>query len=64
MSHAVNRGLDSAGQRIGQLDAFAAKRGMREPVARAARHCANIDQPGAAETAAALSDDIDNPALR
>lgn len=63
-SHAVDRGLDSATQWIEDLDAFAAKRGMRELVARAARHRASMGQPGAAEAASLLSNDIENPALQ
>ncbi|WP_454049285.1 BTAD domain-containing putative transcriptional regulator [Cellulomonas sp. Marseille-Q8402] len=60
---AVPRGLPSAAGWVDDLEAFAARRGMRELVARAALHRAALGQPGAAEHAAALVAGIDNPAL-
>lgn len=61
---AVARGLPSAAGWVDELDAFAARRGMRELVARAARHRADLGQPGAADHADALAAAIDNPVLR
>ena len=60
---AVPRGLPSAAGWVDELEAFAARRGMRELVARAALHRAALGQPGAAEHAAALGAGIANPAL-
>lgn len=60
---AVPRGLPSAAGWVDELEAFAARRGMRELVARAALHRAALGQPGAAEHAADLVTSIDNPAL-
>jgi DNA-binding SARP family transcriptional activator len=60
---AVPRGLPSAPGWVDELEAFAARRGMRELVARAALHRAALGQPGAAEHAAALVAGIANPAL-
>lgn len=61
--YAVPRGLPSAAGWVAELEAFAARRGMRELVARAAGHRAALGQAGAAEHAAALRAAIDNPAL-
>lgn len=60
---AVPRGLPSAPGWVDELEAFAARRGMRELVARAALHRAALGQPGAAEHAGALVAGIANPAL-
>jgi tetratricopeptide (TPR) repeat protein len=60
---AVPRGLPGAAGWVDDLEAFAARRGMRELVARAALHRAGLGQPGAAEHAAALVAGIDNPSL-
>lgn len=60
---AVPRDVPAAAAWAGELEAFAARRGMRELVARAARHRAALGQPGAAEHAEALAAAIDNPAL-
>jgi tetratricopeptide (TPR) repeat protein len=60
---AVPRGVPGAPAWVDELEAFAARRGMRELVARAGQHRAALGQPGAAEHAAALAAAIDNPAL-
>lgn len=60
---AVPRGLPGAPGWVDELEAFAARRGMRELVARAGRHRAALGQPGAAEHAAALVAAINNPSL-
>ena len=60
---AVPRAVPGAAGWVDELEAFAARRGMRELVARAGRHRAALGQPGAAEHAAALVAGIDNPAL-
>lgn len=60
---AVPRGLPSAAGWVDELEAFAARRGMRELAARAALHRAALGQPGAAEHAAALVAGVDNPSL-
>jgi DNA-binding SARP family transcriptional activator/ATP/maltotriose-dependent transcriptional regulator MalT len=59
----VARGLPGAPGWVDELEASAARRGMRELVARAALHRVTLGQPGAAEHAAALVAGIDNPAL-
>jgi DNA-binding SARP family transcriptional activator len=61
---AVSRGLPSAVGRVEELETFAARRGMRELVARAALHRAALGQAGAREHAEALAAGIDNPVLR
>ncbi|VTR76702.1 AfsR/SARP family transcriptional regulator [Cellulomonas hominis] len=61
---AVPRGLPSAAGWVEDLEAFAARRGMRELVVRAALHRAALGQAGAQEHADALAAGIDNPALR
>jgi DNA-binding SARP family transcriptional activator len=60
---AVPRGLPSAAGWVDELEAFAARRGMRELVARAALHRVALGQPGAVEHAAGLVAGIANPAL-
>lgn len=60
---AVPRAVPGAAGWVDDLEAFAARRGMRELVARAGRHRAALGQPGAAAHAAALAAAIDNPAL-
>ncbi|GIG38220.1 AfsR/SARP family transcriptional regulator [Cellulomonas pakistanensis] len=60
---AVPRGVPGAAAWAAELEAFAARRGMRELVARAAGHRAALGEPGAAEHAAALAAAVDNPAL-
>ena len=61
---AVERGLAEAPSYVDDLEGFAARRGLRELVARAALHRADLGQAGAAELAAVLVADIDNPLLR
>jgi DNA-binding SARP family transcriptional activator len=60
---AVTRGLGTASGWVRDLEDFASRRGLRELVARAALHRAALGQPGAAELAAVLAADIDNPVL-
>lgn len=60
---AVPLGVPGAAAWVDELEGFAARRGMRELVARAGLHRAALGQPGAAEHAAALVAGIDNPAL-
>lgn len=60
---AVARGLPEASSYVDELEGFAARRGLRELVARATMHRAALGQPGAAELAAVLVADLDNPAL-
>ncbi|WP_431837447.1 BTAD domain-containing putative transcriptional regulator [Cellulomonas sp. Y8] len=60
---AVPREVPGAAAWVDELEGFAARRGMRELVARAGLHRAALGQPGAAEHAAALVAGIDNPAL-
>ncbi|WP_282945575.1 BTAD domain-containing putative transcriptional regulator [Cellulomonas endometrii] len=61
---AVPRGLPSAAGWVEDLEAFAARRGMRELVVRAALHRAALGQAGAQEHADALAAGVDNPVLR
>ncbi len=60
----VRRGLPETGSWVAELDAFAARRGMRELVARAAVHRLRLGLPGAADSVAMLVDAVDNPRLR
>ncbi|MGQ1840132.1 hypothetical protein ACT4S2_16970 [Kocuria turfanensis] len=62
-SYAVARGLGSALERVAEREAFAARRGLREMVARAALHRTGLGQPGAREAATLLLAGIDNPSL-
>ncbi|GAA2137364.1 hypothetical protein GCM10009844_04350 [Nocardioides koreensis] len=60
---AVAGGLAEAAAWVEELEDFAARRGLRELVARASLHRAALGQPGAAELASVLLADLDNPAL-
>lgn len=60
---AVPRALPDAAARVAELEGFAARRGMRELVARAALHRAGLGQAAALDHAASLAAGIDNPAL-
>ncbi len=60
---AVSRGLPSAQGFADQLEAFAGRRGMVELLARALLHKVALGSSGAAEAAALLVPEIDNPAL-
>jgi DNA-binding SARP family transcriptional activator len=61
--YAVPHGVPGAPGWVDELEAFAARRGMTELVARAALHRAALGQPGAAEHAAALVAGVANPWL-
>ncbi|MGR0220064.1 BTAD domain-containing putative transcriptional regulator [Agromyces sp. ZXT2-6] len=61
---AVARGLPSAQGWVDELEEFAGRRGMRELLARALLHRVALGSPAAAEAAALLIGEIDNPALR
>jgi hypothetical protein len=60
---AVEHDPEAAGRWIGELEAIAARRGLRELLARAAVHRARLGEPGAGENARALAAQLDNPAL-
>lgn len=60
---AVAHKPESAGRWIGELEAMAARRGLRELGARASLHRARLGEPGALENARALAAQVDNPAL-
>jgi DNA-binding SARP family transcriptional activator len=60
---AVAGELVEAASWVQELEDFAARRGLRELVARASLHRARLGQPGAAELAVVLVDDLDNPRL-
>jgi hypothetical protein len=59
----VTHGVESAARWIDQLEATAARRGIRELVLRAAVYRARIGEPGAAAVARSLAAEIDSPAL-
>jgi DNA-binding SARP family transcriptional activator len=60
---AVEHDAESAGRWIDELEAIAARRGLRELLARASLHRARLGEPGALETARSLALQVDNPAL-
>jgi tetratricopeptide (TPR) repeat protein len=60
---AVEHHAAAAGQWIDELEAIAARRGMRELVLRATVYRASLGEPGAIEVAHSLVAQIDNPAL-
>jgi DNA-binding SARP family transcriptional activator len=60
---AVEHDRDSAGRWIDELEAIAARRGLRELLARAYVHRARLGEPGALESARTLAAQVDNPAL-
>lgn len=57
---AVSRGLAEAAAWVDELEDFAARRGLRELVARAAQHRSALGQTGAANLVAVLGGDHDN----
>lgn len=59
----VEHETESAGRWIDELEATAARRGMRELLLRAAVYRARIGEPGAISVARSLAAEIDNPAL-
>ena len=59
----VTHGVESAARWIDELEATAARRGIRELVLRAAVYRARIGEPGAGAVARSLAAEIDNPAL-
>jgi hypothetical protein len=59
----VEHGTESAARWIDELEATAARRGIRELVLKAAIYRARIGEPGAAAAARSLAAEIDNPAL-
>jgi DNA-binding SARP family transcriptional activator len=60
---AVEHGDPSAERWIGELEAIAARRGLRDLLVRATVHRARLGEPGALENARALTAQVDNPAL-
>jgi DNA-binding SARP family transcriptional activator len=60
---AVEHGDPSAERWIGELEAMAARRGLRDLLVRATVHRARLGEPGALENARALAAQVDNPAL-
>ena len=60
---AQDEGRPEAAQWIGDLEALAARTGMREMVARAYMHRGRLGDPAAAEAARVLAAEVDNPAL-
>jgi DNA-binding SARP family transcriptional activator len=62
-SVAVEHRSASAGRWIDELEAIAARRGVRELLLRATVYRARLGEPGALEAASSLAAQIDNPAL-
>lgn len=60
---AVTHRAGSASQWIGELEAIAARRGMRELLLRATLYRARLGEPGALDAAHSLASQIDNPAI-
>jgi DNA-binding SARP family transcriptional activator len=60
---AVGHGDPSAERWIGELEAIAARRGLRDLLVRATVHRARLGEPGALESARTLAGQVDNPAL-
>ena len=60
---AVEHRAEAAVQWIDELEAVAARRGIRELVLRAAVYRARLGEPGALDAARSLAAEIDNPAL-
>lgn len=61
---AVQFGAPAAGEWADALVAFASEHGLRELLARGARHQASLGRPGAADLAETLAAGLDNPVLR
>jgi hypothetical protein len=62
-SVAMRHNVYAASHWINDLESLGGRTGMREFVARAYRHRANLGAEGALETARQLAAEIDNPAL-
>jgi DNA-binding SARP family transcriptional activator len=60
---AVEHGDPSADRWIGELEAIAARRGLRDLLVRATVHRVRLGEPGALESARTLAAQVDNPAL-
>ena len=60
---AVEHGDPSADRWIGELEAIAARRGLRDLLVRATVHRVRLGEPGALESARTLAGQVDNPAL-
>jgi hypothetical protein len=60
---AVEHHAAAAGRWIDELEAIAARRGIRELLLRATVYRSRLGEPGAVEVARALAAQIDNPAL-
>lgn len=60
---AVQHGAESTAQWIDELEAIAARRGIRELLLRATVYRARLGEPGALDAARSLAAQIDNPAL-
>ncbi len=60
---AVEHGDASAKRWVGELEAIAASRGLRDLLVRATVHRARLGEPAALENARALAAQVDNPAL-
>jgi DNA-binding SARP family transcriptional activator len=60
---AVEHADPSAERWTGELEAIAARRGLRDLLVRATVHRARLGEPGALENARALAAQVDNPAL-
>jgi DNA-binding SARP family transcriptional activator len=62
-SLALEHGAEGGGRWIGELEATAARHGMRELLARATIYRARLGEPGALDAARSLTAQIDNPVL-
>jgi hypothetical protein len=60
---AAAAGLAETASWVEELEVFAARRGLRELLARASLHRAALGEPGAAEVASVLMGEVDNPLL-
>jgi DNA-binding SARP family transcriptional activator len=60
---AIEHDAEPAGRWVDELEAIAARRGLRELLARANVHRARLGEPGALDNARALAAQVDNPAL-
>ncbi|MGH3020667.1 MAG: SARP family transcriptional regulator, partial [Gaiellaceae bacterium] len=62
-SLALEQGAEAGGRWIDELEAIAARHGMRELLARATIYRARLGEPGALDAARSLAAQIDNPVL-
>jgi tetratricopeptide (TPR) repeat protein len=60
---ALEQGAEGSGRWIDELEAIAARHGMRELLARATIYRARLGEPGALDAARSLAAQIDNPVL-